>query len=367
MNNILAERILVKLMEWTQEEIDRERPLIQALANLKYDGYQQYSTGMRFTESLVNWLNQFANAIERNVAYDFIKANLIFISSEQVTHLINICFSEKIDPHLTAKTAKEMEISGHLITKIHNANEYSTIKRSSLFLGLSDGAKIDQLRRSSSIDNEQIFSSYYISKEKQVDMLEKLSAAVGVNAKFSSVFLIDDFTASGLSYFRQSEEKGKILKFLKLLYKDKSEEDSNARLDELIDIENLSLHIIFYVARSSALEYLKTAIGEWQTLTGNQFEFSVSAIQVIHLDVTEKVLGEVDFGKLLANDAYFDPSILDSHYEVGKVTTPYLGFNECALPLVLHHNTPNNSLPILWLPTDKKFTGLFPRVTRHKE
>ncbi|QEK50685.1 hypothetical protein FYC62_02650 [Pedobacter aquae] len=252
MNNILAEKILVKLMNWNQAEIDIERPLIQALANLKYDEYQQYSTGMRFTESLVNWLNQFENASERNIAYKFIKEHLIFISSEQIRHLINICFYEKIDPLLTVKAAELMSVSHHLITKIHKDQTYSHVKRKSLFLGLSDGAKIDQLRRSSNIDNEQIFSSYYISKEKQNDMLEKLSEAIGQNSKFSSIYLIDDFTASGLSYFRVDEEKGKILKFLNLLYKVKEKED-DVVLGDLIDIKLLSVHTIFMWQQSLQL------------------------------------------------------------------------------------------------------------------
>lgn len=63
---------------------------------------------------------------------------------------------------------------------------------------------------------------------------------------------------------------------------------------------------------------------------------------------------------------YFDSNIINKHYKKGKHDNPYLGFNECGLPLILNHNTPNNSLPILWLPDDMRYKGLFPRVTRHK-
>jgi hypothetical protein len=67
-------------------------------------------------------------------------------------------------------------------------------------------------------------------------------------------------------------------------------------------------------------------------------------------------------------EKYFDHSIVDSHYEKGKHEKPYLGFDECALPLILYHNTPNNTMPILWLPeSDQNRRGLFSRVTRHKE
>ena len=57
----------------------------------------------------------------------------------------------------------------------------------------------------------------------------------------------------------------------------------------------------------------------------------------------------------------------DKAYNVGSTVRPYLGFDECALPVVLSHNTPNNSLPILWQDADddKQFKGLFPRISRH--
>ena len=64
---------------------------------------------------------------------------------------------------------------------------------------------------------------------------------------------------------------------------------------------------------------------------------------------------------------YFDSDVVDEHYKKGKHDLPYLGFNECALPLVLNHNSPNNSVAILWLPADKKYKGLFPRISRHRE
>jgi hypothetical protein len=53
----LAERLLATVMEWSPEDIARERPLLDVLARLKYDEYQQFSPGMRFIESLAYWLS----------------------------------------------------------------------------------------------------------------------------------------------------------------------------------------------------------------------------------------------------------------------------------------------------------------------
>jgi hypothetical protein len=56
MRDALAERLLGSVMEWSNEDIARQRPILQALASLKYDEYQQFSPGMRFVESLALWL-----------------------------------------------------------------------------------------------------------------------------------------------------------------------------------------------------------------------------------------------------------------------------------------------------------------------
>ncbi len=51
MRDLLAENLL-KIMSWSREEITKERPLLQALADYKYNEYQQFSPGIRFIESL---------------------------------------------------------------------------------------------------------------------------------------------------------------------------------------------------------------------------------------------------------------------------------------------------------------------------
>ena len=43
-----------------------------------------------------------------------------------------------------------------------------------------------------------------------------------------------------------------------------------------------------------------------------------------------------------------------------------LGFADGRLPLVLSHNTPNNSIYLIWAEDGHKVLGLFPRVSRHK-
>lgn len=368
MRTELAEKLLVKIMGWSTEEISKQRPLLQALANLKYDEYQQFSPGTRFIESLVKWLSQF-ELNERKTAYDFLINQLVFVSNDQISHLVNITFSEKINPILLQKTAFKLNIDSHFVRKIVASKEYKESLRKSLFIGISDGSRIDLFRRSKrEISNEQVFPSYHISQAKAEDMLKELNK--NHLGKFNSIFLIDDFTASGRSYFRLENEiiTGKIYKFLKSLFS--TGDEKNEAYQTLIETsDELNIHIIFYLATKEALETIEHALKAFISSQPNKEKLtcSVDAVQVIEKQISDKVKNDSGFIEMISKDKNFDKEIVDSHYMKGNYQKPYLGFNECALPLILSHNTPNNSLPILWFPEDSKCVGLFPRVTRHKD
>jgi hypothetical protein len=49
-------------------------------------------------------------------------------------------------------------------------------------------------------------------------------------------------------------------------------------------------------------------------------------------------------------DKYYDDAIETRHTKLAG-TDAKLGFGQCALPLVLEHNTPNNSIALLWADT----------------
>lgn len=366
MRNTLAERLLAKIMGWTPAQIDEERPLLQALADFKFNDYQQFSPGTRFLESLVKWLEQFKTSKERIIAYRIVREHLIFISNEQMVHLVNILFSEKINPILIGKSANEERIQSYLVSKILDCAAYKSNLRMSLFIGLSDGSRMDHFRRSAGLNNEQVTVTYDISDEKTDDMLKDLRKAYP-DSKFKSLFLIDDFTASGRSYCRPEQGKGKLLKFLNNLF---DIADPNPKVlhskafHNIVDFDHLEIRILFYVATTEALERLREGVDQWQKLNQRTFKYSVDCILIIDEEIKKKITDDIEIMKLMAD--YFDPSVINDHYKQGKHDIPYLGFNECGLPLILNHNTPNNSLPILWLPEDKEFVGLFPRISRHK-
>lgn len=362
MRRALAEKLLIEIMSWTTKEVNEERPLLQALSSFKYNEYQQFSIGTLFMESLVKWLSKFETLEEKKIAYDFIKNQLIFFSNNQILHLVNNTFDVIIQPLLLAKTAQTLDLLPYDVTKIILSKEYVQIARKSLYIGLSDGAKIDQLRRSSKLNNEQVIPTYEVSEEKIKDMLKELRDS-GSEGLFNTIFLVDDFTASGTSYFRKDEDKwnGKIYKTITRFF------DPEKPLSKLINPNvNIDIHLIFYIASKEAIDKIvnltKEALSDeiYQKLS-----FHIHTLQKLEPILKDDILAnEKKFVAL--SKKYIDQSIVDKHWVKANHEKYYLGYNECCLPVVLGHNTPNNSLPLLWWISEQhKFMGLFPRITRH--
>lgn len=363
MKQELAERLFMLLMEWDNQEATKERLDIQFLSEFKYDDYQQYTQGMRYVESLVHWIRQFENIEEKKIAYNFIKDNLIFISQEQMMQLVSISFSEYVKPLLIKRVNCIVNEKGIVDSNIKKII-YKYFLCNTLFLGLSDGAHIDYFRRYNSfLDNEQIFMHYDFSQDKNDSLIKdlrernsnyKLEDYLDLDSKckdfFSSYVLIDDFSASGISFVRKREHwTGKICKFIK----------------HLIDFDilhgKIQILVILYIATEEAIDYIRDTIKQYLKADNISISFDVQAVQYVEkLEIHE----ESAIFKLLKK--YSDNEIIDRHYEQGKCKYPFLGFNECSIPVVLYHNTPNNSFPILWNDNPPNFKALFPRITRHK-
>ena len=364
MKDDLAKRLLTKVMGWDEVELAKENLNLQIFSEYKYDTYQQFFPGMKFIESLSLWLNQFDD-VEKVIAYKFIRNKIIFFSWNELNHIIKMAFHDSIKPHIIQQISNELKLKDYKIKQILGTKAYKILKRQSLFLGLSDGARIDFFRRTSELSHEQVYSTYMIAEIKSVDLLEKLSTELNelgskINEpKFRIIFLIDDFTASGISYLRKegTEFGGKIDKFLKEIKNDSSE------ISKLIDTSDLKIYIVFYLATKKAITQIKKMVQ--QKLKAERFSVEVIIVHEIN-DST--MLNKQNLDSFLdIIKKYYDRGIESDSYKKGKCDNPYLGFDECGLPLILSHNTPNNSLPILWFNSDDhKFRGLFPRVQRFK-
>lgn len=358
MQKELAQRLLTATLSWSPEDIERYSNLIDAFAELKYDEYQQYRPGSRFVEHLCAWLNQFEAGTEREVALKFLLKNLTFISTSEMHRLIETVYPETILPVFEAQAEELIRQNPLLMASKDLIIEI--IKTKSLFFALSDGARIDIFRRTAGLEHDQVCVDYAISSKKCEEMIEKIDIRVNkkdaerkiagiLPNKFEHIFLLDDFSASGVSYLRKEGKNwaGKIFKAINDLIDNKAIEVNSS----------VKIHIILYLATEKAINRLRDNISNF--CGDNDYEIDICCIQKVspvELSSQEDAL----FEKHYLNNKN---SIEDSHYQKGDMTRPHYGFDGCGLALVIHHNTPNNSFPIIWAGKN----ALFPRVTRHKD
>ncbi len=381
MREELAEQLLMAEMNWDIPTAKEEINKLRYLTAVKYDNYRNFGVGKRFLESLVLWLRQFKTVDERKIAYNFIMKRLLYISEIQMDHLVDIAYSQRILPILLQQTIKRQEFSPFQIRKIRTSKVFKEIERKSLFLGMSDGARMDAFRRKHNVNNEQISVSYELSVDKWEKMQKDLHEWMKKNemeaAKvFENIFLIDDFSGSGNSILRKDVDqfKGKLPRFVKDYLGTRSKP---GKLGKCCRDEGPGLFILAYVATQKAIAHLKEAKGEFTESFGDdppnfaQCEI-LEPLQLI--EDKEKVpqpdnLIDKEFSQLL--NQYYDDRIEDEHTRTGGTDVKY-GYASCALPLVLCHNCPNNSLYLLWAESQKTgehpgLKALFPRIARHLE
>jgi hypothetical protein len=371
LKDVLAEELLAKVLGWEPSDIAKERPILQAMASLKYDEYQQFSPGLRFLESLALWLHQF-DQDDREIAYRFLMSNLVFCSASEMDHFVETAYQDHVRPILLASSASEQAVNMHQVGRIANSVPFRMLQRQTLFLGLSDGARIDAFRRANpDLNHEQICQTHELSKGRVNDLLDKLSEHLaGINGKprtkatFRAIVLLDDFSASGSSYYSTKDDgtpSGKVAKFLQEIA------DTTSQLHLLCDPTGIDVAIVIYMATEHAISHLRKALKG--TINGVRITY-VETVQSVP-DRMKVTRGDaaVEFTRLVDkyyNDAV-DKIVFDVHMKKGKSPDSKYGYADCGLPVVLHHNTPNNALGLLWFYENCEIRGLFPRVQRHRE
>lgn len=180
MKDELANELLGKVLGWsdTDAETNLEESQIlidlQHLARYKYDDYQRFSPGSKFIESLAIWLNQFQPGQERQDALEFVKQKLIFVSERELHHLAEILYPEYAKPLIRQHVAKELGLYEYQISAIESSPIFQQWSRQTLYLGLSDGARIDIFRRSTKeVDHEQVYPTYEIASSRLANMKKK--------------------------------------------------------------------------------------------------------------------------------------------------------------------------------------------------
>ena len=372
----LAKQFLVQLMGWDDIEATKRFQEMDLMSDIKYDSYDQFMPGIKFAGNFYLWLSQFKDPQERKLMYEFVKKYIIFINSTQISHLIDLLYNTKIIPLIRQKVVEDFKAKGEIVNKynyrrLDNSAEFKSHKRKTLFIGLSDGSHIDIIRRNSYLDNDQVLTNYYPDDTKIKSLAEELESSKDVEndetKKFESIVLIDDFTASGASFIRKKNAvyEGKLTKFFETI-------DKNQGFKNLFT-EGFEVRLYFLIATKSSLTHIREMLGEFMQKYGN-LKVEVDCIQMLdedakftnHQDGEAKAMLEIIQKKCYINEPALTKAYKKS-YSDGD-TRYHLGYKQCALTVVLNHNTPNNSLPIIWQPKregDDPLYPLFYRITRH--
>jgi hypothetical protein len=151
------------------------------------------------------------------------------------------------------------------------------------------------------------------------------------------------------------EYKGKIPKFFKAL------------TEEHLVSDDADVHLVIYVASDKACDYLTRQVSQYLQSEGKaNRSFHIKAIQTLSPSIAVNGADPLPTDLALLIDRYYDPVVNNDHMRVGGADGRY-GFADCGLPVVLSHNTPNNSIFLLWANQEQyKVHGLFPRISRHQ-
>lgn len=334
---------------------------LEVMARYKYDHYEMFAPGMRFLEHLYSWLKQFSEE-DRRPAVEFIRKHLIFISQREMQDLARFLYYDLIVPELLRVIIEREGLRPFDYGKAFTQHFPHYLRRC-LFIGLSDGAKIDFFRRHHiQLSQDQVLPYYRTVGE---DYLAQLRKDTGdQRATFFALFLIDDFTASGYTLLREeSDADGSGVRQTGTLQR--LAEIHAARVK---DVERI--YLCHYVATHNAHAHVMRLAAKMDAYRGRlkcMAALLLSPEIAILPDTTkhDPLLSRV----VAISERYYSPKFEDQN--TARAGGIRFGFGNQGLPVVLYSNTPNNSLYVLWLdttvtPREEQFRALFRRIPRHR-
>jgi len=365
MKATLAEELLAAVMGLGPSEMDQRVRLLRPLhhmASYKFDGYGGYGPGIKFLETLAIWLSQFESAEEKRVALEFVQNQLVFLSDREIQHAVSLAYQDLVRPILIRRAASDLVLAPWRVAQILSSPTFRVGQRRTLFLGLADGARLDQFRRANpALVHEQFCVTAEpperVAKDLQSDLAKWLHREQAkAEATFNHFVLVDDFSGSGYTALRRKDDGtwgGKL-------------HHVRNHLDWLVELgvasPDYAAQVVLYSASENGRETLARAVAD------AALDWTVSVVQLI--PNRQLVDPESAFADICRR--YHDPYVDDAIKSGADSASAALGFRESRLPLVLSHNTPNNSVGILWantaeeLRSERRFTALFPRHERHK-
>lgn len=357
----IAKRLLGTL-DLPDELIETVFADLEMMSRYKYDHYEMFAPGTRFLEHLYSWLKQFRPE-HRQVALEFVRNHLIFVSQREMQDLARFLYFDLIVPEILETIIRDHKL-GPFDYGTAFIQHFRGALRRCFFIGLSDGAKIDFFRRHHiDLSQEQVLPYYRASAE---EYLRKLREDTGnPEEHFKSVFLIDDFTASGYTLAHEVEYSGErkkreIVGALQRVY---------SYHEDIIDNAD-AVYLCHYIATESAYQHVLHMAEGMDAYRG---KLKCFAALLLPKDLTINPSSKLNYPVLKKivemSEEYYDESFEDTNTKKGKGIK--FGFGQQGLPVVLYSNTPNNSLYLLWMdrkasPSSKGFSSLFRRINRHR-
>jgi len=358
MNLDLAKELFTAL-QFPPESIDALLSDLEFMARYKYDHYETFVPGRRFLEHLFIWLKQFAPE-DRECAMRFVRERLIFISQREMQDLARFLYYDLIVPEILEWIIEHNELKPFQYTKAFERYFQSYLRRC-LFIGLSDGAKIDFFRRHNiELSQEQVLPYYRTKDEEYVSRLR--DDTDDPEADFWAVFLVDEFTGSGYTLMHEEHEQDadqkRLVGSLERVYKHHK---------SIIDKADI-VYLCHYIATANAHSAARRRAEEFPGYRG-KFKTMAALTLRPQLGITPETVR--------TNQSVLDIYLMCEKYFHSDYDTPNrkkgggikFGYGRQGLPLVLYSNTPNNSLFFIWLEAPQAaqpFHALFKRIDRHR-
>ena len=271
MKDELANKLLRTLVDVDEEEEAEIFPRLHAMAELKWDSYEGFRAGQRFMESLARWLPHLGHREARLRWLKFLLEDMIFVSAPEVDHLIALSYPDHIRPAILERVARVEGIPRRLKARLHESPSFKAEQRRTLVLGLSDGARLDVLRRNSSLSHEQFVAGAEVPGARRQDLQAKLASALekfdlsDLPASFNHLLVVDDFYGSGTSLIdfenegdRAGELKGKVSK---LIVHANEFVEHNKEGTPLLTVE-YEVTILLYMASEKARKHILDCLKE---------------------------------------------------------------------------------------------------------
>ena len=229
------------------DQIERLDRLV-FMAKYKYDHYEMYQPGGRFFDHLGLWLEQF-DIEDRKTAVEMLCDRMVFVSQKEMQELAHYLYYNIIVPNLFQLIIKKENLPPYALRTAFD-QYFKPYLRKTLFMGLSDGARIDYFRRHHiELSQEQVIPYY---RSPYIDYIENLRNEIGdAKAKFQQVILVDDFTASRYTLLHENDDgelDGSLVRVL----------NTHKNIIESADL----ILIAYYIASQQAIEHVEALISK---------------------------------------------------------------------------------------------------------